>query len=119
VIGLLTLWPIIYFVLFLAFISYAFATMNTTGRNSVADFGFKYIFIVHPLTIVLMFALMAIYIIHAFKTDRIPQDKKVLWVVVLFFGSIMAFPIYWYLYMWKPIAAGPSSQTADPRGVGG
>jgi hypothetical protein len=47
------------------------------------------------------FALLALYVVHAFKTDRLASDKKVLWVIVLFLGNLVAFPIYWYLYMWR------------------
>ena len=48
-----------------------------------------------------MFALLFIYIKNVFKNERISQDKKALWVVVLFFGNFIAMPIYWYLYIWK------------------
>jgi len=42
-----------------------------------------------------------IYIKNVFKNERISQDKKALWVVVLFLGGFVAMPIYWYLYIWK------------------
>jgi hypothetical protein len=45
--------------------------------------------------------LMVIYIVNVFKNDRVDKDKKVLWAIVLFMGSMIAMPIYWYLYIWK------------------
>jgi hypothetical protein len=45
--------------------------------------------------------LLAIYITFLFKTDRVPQDKKTLWAVVLFCGNLFAMPVFWYLYLWK------------------
>ena len=114
-IGLLSLWPIIYFVLFLFFIGYTFMKVNAPGQNGAVPAAFKYILVAHLLTMLLMFMLMATYIIHAFKTDRIPSDKKVLWVVVILFGSIIACPIYWYLYMWR--SARPSSFSATNPSV--
>jgi len=38
--------------------------------------------------------------------DLIDKDKKVLWAVVIFMGSMIAMPIYWYLYIWKQAPAG-------------
>jgi hypothetical protein len=67
--------------------------------------------------------LLVIYIRHVFKTDRVPQDKKSLWAVVLLLGSMIAMPIYWYLYIWpesrqktlEESVRGDSSETADSR----
>ena len=56
-------------------------------------------------TIFFMFALTAFYIVYLFRTDRVPQDKKALWAVVLFLGNTFAFPVFWYLYIWKEPAA--------------
>ncbi len=55
----------------------------------------------HILTMFLMFALTAFYIVYLFRTDRVAQDKKALWAVVLFFANVFAFPVFWYLYIWK------------------
>ncbi|NLG84554.1 MAG: hypothetical protein GX493_08130 [Firmicutes bacterium] len=41
------------------------------------------------------------YIVNVFNTDLVDKDKKALWAVVLFFGNIIAMPIYWYLYIWR------------------
>jgi len=60
------------------------------------------VFVLHLFTMLSMFVLMTIYVVHAFKTDLIPNDRRVLWVVVLLFGGIIACPIYWYLFMWRP-----------------
>ena len=55
----------------------------------------------HFLTIFEIFVLSVIYIVHVFKTDRVAQDKKALWAVVLFLGNMIAMPFYWYLFIWK------------------
>lgn len=55
----------------------------------------------HFLTIVLMFGLLAIYEVHLFRTDRIPQDKKPPWAVELFLGNMVAMPISFDLDVWK------------------
>ena len=46
-------------------------------------------------------ALLVIYVAYLFKTDRVGQDKKALWAVVLLLGNIVAMPVFWYLYIWK------------------
>jgi multisubunit Na+/H+ antiporter MnhB subunit len=46
-----------------------------------------------------------IYIINVFGNDRVEKDKKALWAVVLFLGSILAMVVYWYLYIWRQTPA--------------
>ncbi len=101
VLGLLTVWPILYFVLFMGFMAFAFASIGSGGKGKPFE-AFWLIFPLHIATMLLMFALTATYVVHAFRTDRIAGDKRVLWVVVLFLGNMIAFPIYWYLYLWRP-----------------
>lgn len=113
-IGLLSLWPIIYFFLFFVGIGYVFTRVSAPGRAGGAPDLFRYIFVAHLATMMLMIVLTTIYVVHAFKTDQIPQDKKTLWVVVLFFGNMVAFPIYWYLYLWPSAVA-----TEPPEHSGG
>jgi hypothetical protein len=114
VIGVATIWPIIYMCLFFGFIAYSFSSANLpAGQSSGVPVLFKFIFVLHLLTMLLMFILMAVYIVHAFRTDLVPADKKVLWVVVLFFGSVVAFPIYWYFYMWSPVGRGSNERNRD------
>ncbi len=42
----------------------------------------------------LMLGLTVFYIVHVFRTDRVPADKKALWAVVLFLGNLLAMPFY-------------------------
>jgi threonine/homoserine/homoserine lactone efflux protein len=95
-IGVLSVWPIVYFFLFMASMVFMFTSAGT--RSPL----FASIFVLHVLTMLLIFALMAVYVFHAFNTDRIANDRRVLWVLVLLLGGLIAFPIYWYLYMWRP-----------------
>ncbi len=69
---------------------------------------FAVVFLLHCFTMVEGLCLLAYYIYHVFTTDRLPQDKKALWAVVIFLGSAIAMPIYWYLYIWKEPQAGPA-----------
>ena len=115
--AIFTAWPFLYMIIF----------MCTIFGMMLSDFGgdgpsegppkiMMVIFALHFLTMIEIFALLVIYIIHVFKTDRVPQDKKALWAVVLFLGNMIAMPIYWYLYIWKepkqstPEQANPSDR---------
>ena len=57
---------------------------------------FNLFFIIHGLVMLLMFSLMVFYVIYLFRTDRVEQQKKVLWAIVLFTGAPIAMPIFWY-----------------------
>ena len=92
--GLLSVWPIVYFFFFLCFIGYVFAASPKHGFEA-----FRYIFLAHIATIILMFALMAAYLVHLFRTDQLASDRRILWAVVLLFFGIFAFPVYWWLYV--------------------
>ena len=97
-----TAWPILYMALFMCalfvMIMSDFAGGSHAARPSTT---MMIIFPLHLLTMLEIFVLLVIYIVHVFKTERIAQDKKALWAVVLFLGNMIAMPIYWYLYIWS------------------
>ena len=101
-----TAWPIVYVVLFMCMMFGTVMSAFWGGRSSGPGVAFGIIFPLHLLTMVEIAALLVIYIVYLFRTSRIEQDKKVLWAVVLFLGSIIAMPVFWYLYMWKALEQG-------------
>lgn len=96
-----TIWPIAYMFVFMASIAGSFFFMRS-GSNQMPRF-FDIIFALHFLTMLEIFGLLIYYVLHLFKTDAIAQDKKALWAVVLIMGNAISMPVYWYLYIWKPI----------------
>jgi len=104
-IGMLTAWPLVYMFVFIAFIA---GTMFWIGVMAPGDgshssgppVAFLALMAGHLATTMLMLGLTAFYIVFLFKTDRVPQDKKALWAVVLFLGNIIAMPVFFYLYVW-------------------
>lgn len=109
---MLTIWPVLYIFVFFGFIIWTFMSIGMGSTKSGSPGAFLFIFPLHMLTMLLMFALITIYVVHAFRTNLIPEDRRILWVVVLLFGNLIAAPIYWYLYMWRPIAT-----ATPPAGV--
>jgi hypothetical protein len=101
-VGIATLWPFIYMVLFMLFM---FSAVFFIGGPGSGDTGvplpFLLIFPLHLLTMLAIMALTVFYIVNVFRNERVDKDKKVLWAVVLFMGNMIAMPIYWYLYIWK------------------
>ncbi len=93
-IGLVTLWPPIYMVIF---ISFAFTAIS----NEDPDSEFKIIFALHFLTMAVTFALMIFYFVYLFKYAQIKQDSKIMWAILFFVGGLVTFPIFWYLYIWQ------------------
>lgn len=98
--GFATIWPLLYIVSFFGFIFFLFARATAAPQPQAFD-AFRYVFALHVLTMILMFALTIVYIVHAYRTDQIAEDRRMIWIVILFFGNLIAFPIYWYLYLWK------------------
>jgi hypothetical protein len=67
---------------------------------------FNFIFMIFPIHIFIMIetiVLLVIYLKDVFKNKYIEESKRVLWVLVLFFGNLIAMPIYWYINIWKHI----------------
>jgi hypothetical protein len=100
-----TAWPIVY--IFVAiFLFLAFIVTTEVGPHEPTHgipTALVILMALHIFTILLVFILIAIYIVHIFRTDAVSQDKKALWAVVIFLGHVFAMPVYWYLYIWKKL----------------
>lgn len=114
VLGVATVWPLVYFVFFIAT---AFVFVAVQPQLTTPDSGFlaafKVLIGLHFLTVLWGIGLLVIYIVHLFKTDRVPNDKKALWAVVLFFGNMLAMPVYWYFYIWPDSEDARDSPVAE------
>lgn len=115
VLGVLTAWPFFYMILFMCMVL-GMMMSGLSGERTSSEPPIILLIIVplHLLTMLEMFALLVIYIVHVFKTDRISQEQKALWAVVLFLGSMIAMPVYWYLYIWKK----PKTSLPEPPHAG-
>ncbi len=47
--------------------------------------------------------LFLIFLIYLGRMKNINNEKKWLWRGLMFFGHILAIPIFWYLHIWKEI----------------
>lgn len=101
--GLVTIWPFAYMILFFITIVSMMFFLGPGGgeRESGPPLAIALIFPLHLLTMLVIMALTVFYMVNVFRNDRVVKDQKVLWAVVLFLGNLIAMPIYWYLYIWK------------------
>lgn len=109
VIGLASLWPILYLFVFL--FHFVRTILSTATGSGGPPFGghFAVFFGLHVLTMLLSFGLMIYFIVHLFRNASIPPDKKPLWAIVLFMGGMAAMPIYWFLHLWRPLDGSPTT----------
>ena len=87
VIGFITIIPLIYITLF--FLNFSYDIMDFDLMTKL-----------HLSTMVLIVGLNIFYISNIHNSERIPNDKKTLWTVIILFGHIISMVIYWYLYIW-------------------
>lgn len=117
--GLATGWPFVYMLLFFIFI-FGIVLTSTPGPgdgrelNPLFGVGFFAIFIIHFFTIFLMLGLTVFYIIHAVKNTKLDSNMRIMWIILFFFASMIAQPIYWYLQIWRESPAGQFSTQLNP-----
>jgi hypothetical protein len=100
-----TVWPFVWFVLFFCFmfgtVFWAVTHEGTKGGAKGMPWPFVLLFAGHFFTMLFIVGLTVFYVVYLFRTERVPQDKKALWAVVLLLGNVFAFPVFWYLFIWK------------------
>lgn len=56
----------------------------------------------HLAAMALSGVLLVVYLIATFTLQQVPKGKRALWAVAhFFFGTFIAFPLFWYLYIWR------------------
>lgn len=95
-VGAVTLLPVAYMFYFFAF---AFSSFGAHPQ-ALDEQQFNTLFRLHVGAMMLTIGLLVFYVTHLFRTERVANDKKALWAVVLFFGNVIAMIVYWYLYIW-------------------
>jgi hypothetical protein len=94
--------PFLYLIIFFVVMLSAFPLGRFDSRADIGTFEniFKIILPLHILAMLLITGLTIFYMVNVFRNDRVHKDKKALWAVVLFLGNVIAFPVYWYYYIW-------------------
>ena len=50
-------------------------------------------------TFVLIAALLTIYLADAHRNRKVPDERRTPWAVALVMASVLAMPVYWWLYL--------------------
>jgi heme/copper-type cytochrome/quinol oxidase subunit 2 len=116
--GIATIWPIVYMIFFFTVIFIAIFSASHDGsfEGSALPALLMVIFPLHILTVILVMGLTIFYIVNVFRNDRVDKDKQILWTILLFMGSIIVMPVYWYLYIWSERKE-PSFDSTDRRAL--
>ncbi len=126
--GIATIWPIVYLVLFVVLVFSVFLAAGLNpGPHAPGDpsgsvffpLGFMAFFILHMLTIMGSLALTVFYIIRVFKTEQLDQNMKIMWTLLFFFMGMLAQPVFWYLYIWRAAPGLASEQQMIGAGAHG
>ena len=86
-IGILTIWPLTYMILF-----FAIVIGTNVDTNAILP--------LHIFTMLLCILLYIFYIAHAMKNTNLGKDREI-WIILVLLGGIIANIFYWYLHIWK------------------
>jgi hypothetical protein len=89
---LATLWIPLYLVWFMV--------LMVTSMSGAALFDVERTLAIHVATMGLTMLLLVYYVVHVFRSKSVPHDRRVMWLLVLFFGAPVAMPVYWFLHVW-------------------
>ncbi len=56
----------------------------------------------HVLTMLVIFALIAIYAVDIFRNPAVPEDRRVMRLLLVLLFGVFSMPVYWWLYMRQP-----------------
>ncbi|CAN5578674.1 hypothetical protein BH10ACI2_BH10ACI2_21780 [soil metagenome] len=102
--GAASAWPFAYILIFIAAILAIIVMANSgpgSGAGALGGLAFLVFIAIHLLTILLTLGLTVFYIIHAVKNLKLDSNMRIVWILLFFFGGMIAHPIYWYLEIWK------------------
>ena len=100
ILGVVTFLPLLYIIFF----SFTFDKLFVFDDPTYFFMNFQkfsILVILHLFSILLTIGLLIFYISNVFKNEKVPRDKKKQWALIIFFGHVIAMPIYWYINIWK------------------
>jgi hypothetical protein len=96
--GLLAFSPWILFFTVVPFILPKSAKMHAvTGSIKLNSFDIGYLVIGNLYVLIVLVC----FLIYLSRLNNFEKGKKWLWRGLMFFGHVIAIPIFWYFYIWK------------------
>ncbi len=98
--GILTFLPIIYIIFFVLFIIFnlIFSFEGKSFKLGLEKY-FITVFLLHFLTMFIVFSLFIVYLMNIIKNERLDQTHKLLWAILIFVGNIIAMVAYFFIYI--------------------
>jgi hypothetical protein len=96
--GLVTLWPLAYFAFFVAVIGAATIAAGGDLDGGLPVSG-QVLFGLQIATTFVVAGLLGVCLHHVHGRRELPRRRRTWWIVMLFVGSALAMPIYWWRYM--------------------
>jgi hypothetical protein len=117
--GIATIWPICWMFIFMGLmLTFVFTLPQgppPPGQGAPPIvYIFPFMFAMHFLTIIGHLALMVYFIFNIFKNERLEQNYKIMWTILLFFAGMLVMPVYWFLYIWRDAPAAATPAQAGP-----
>jgi hypothetical protein len=82
---------------FVVFNFFSFAVVRGGGPPPMGlPVSFLIIFPLHALTMLASMGLLVVYVLHALQNNKLDQNTKHMWAILLFVGNFIAMPIYFY-----------------------
>ncbi|MDH4122204.1 MAG: SND2/TMEM208 family protein [Deltaproteobacteria bacterium] len=103
VLGVFSFWPLAYAVIFfiqatIYVVTYYF---NQNHHPYIEPpFSLMTMVVLHMITMVILAVLLLYYFFLAYTNVRLDNNKRMLWIGFLFFGNLIAMPIYYFIYVW-------------------
>ena len=102
VLGALTVWPVFFISLFVPlWIIFILFFFTASSPSTWMHVGLVTAWGLAALTLLLGFALLAYYIVHIFRNERLDKKSALGWLLGMWMGNFMAMPVYWFLHIWK------------------
>ena len=95
VLGIASIIPLLYVVLFILFV-----IINQNGLDGSITLP-RYFLELHLSVALFMIFELIFFIIHVFRNKEMTTDRKILWAILLYIGSIITFPLYWFNNIYK------------------
>ena len=98
--GIFTFLPIAFLLVYLVQFAFLIRDVLLYG-NDIAVLGDLSLALLLMLGVgVVSFGLFVFYILHVIYS-KADNNEKLLWIILFFVGNIFAFPVYFYMKIWK------------------
>jgi hypothetical protein len=98
--GLVSAWPPLFFVIHCSYLMIFFMTRTPEAKLFESTWSHVDLALLF-FTGLIALGLLPLYMYHLYTNRRIREGRLGVWAVYLLAGGIIAFPVYWYLYIWN------------------